>query len=293
MTSFTTTGPVAASIDVQWGDIRVVAGDDGDTVVEVTPSDPSNEKDRRAADDTAVTCADGRLRVVGPRNRTGVFNKKYGSVQVSVLLADASELDADTGLGTVHVEGRLGACRIRSSAGDVAVQDATSADLRTGLGVVAARHIAGEALCRTGSGSVRIDRIDGRAEVRNSNGDTRIGETGGPLRVKSANGSITVGRARTDVTATTANGNLSIGRAEGGAVELKTSMGRIEIGIPSGTSVLLDLSTSFGTVRNQLDAADQPAAGARTVEVHAQTSAGDIDVVRVPVDDAGGGEGSR
>jgi DUF4097 and DUF4098 domain-containing protein YvlB len=286
MTSFPTTGPIAASIDVQWGDIRVVAGAGGATVVDVTPTDPSSEKDRRAADDTTVAFADGRLQVVGPKNRTGVFNKKYGSVQVAVQMAAGSELDADTGLGTITVEGALGACRAKSSAGDVQVQDAASVDLRTGLGVISAREIAGEAFCKTGSGAVRIERIGGRAEVKNSNGDTRIGDSAGPLRVKSANGSITVGRAQGDVMATTANGNLSIGSAEGGSVLLKTSMGRIDIGIPSGTSALLDLSTSFGVVRNELDVTGQPAAGDRTVEVHAQTSAGDIDVVRVPVDEA-------
>jgi DUF4097 and DUF4098 domain-containing protein YvlB len=293
MTSFPTTGPVSASIDVQWGDIRVVAGEDGATVVDVTPTDPSNEKDRLAADDTAVSCADGRLRVVGPKNRTGVFNKRYGSVQVSVQLATESALDAETGLGSVVAHGRLGVCRIRSSAGDVQVQDAASADLRTGMGVVVARDIAGEALCKTGSGAVQIDRIGGRAEVRNANGDTRIGVSTGPLRVKSANGAITIGRALGDVTATTALGNLSIGIAEGGAVQLKTSMGRIDVGIPSGTAALLDLTTSFGVVRNGLDAAAQPPVGARTVEIHAQTSAGDIEVVRVPGDDPGGSEVPR
>jgi DUF4097 and DUF4098 domain-containing protein YvlB len=286
MTSFPSTGPVSASIDLQWGDIRVVAGDDGATVVDVTPTDPSNEKDRRAADDTTVVFADGRLQVVGPKNRTGVFNKKYGAVHVSVRLTAGSELDADTGLGAITVEGALGGCRAKTSAGDVQVQDAASADLRTGMGAVAARDIAGEALVKTGSGAVRIDRVGGRAEVKNSNGDTRIGDSAGPLRVKSANGSITVGRARGDVVATTANGNHSIGSAEAGAVSLKTSMGRIDIGIPSGTSALLDLSTTFGTVRNELDSTGQPPAGAPTVEVHAQTSAGDIDVVRAAAVDS-------
>jgi DUF4097 and DUF4098 domain-containing protein YvlB len=285
MTSFPTTGPVSASIDVQWGDIHVVAGDDHDTVVEVSPTDPSNEKDRRAADDTVVSCDDGRVHVAGAKNRTGVFAKKYGSVQVSVRLPAGSELDADTGLGTITVEGMLGACRAKSSAGDVLVQDASTADLRSGMGAVAARNIDGDAFCRTGSGAVRIERISGRAEVKNSNGDTRIGTSAGPLRVKSANGSITVGRAQTDVEATTANGNLSIGSAEGGAVSLKTSMGRIDVGIPTGTAALLDLRTTFGVVRNGLDSAAGPAVGDRTVEIHAQTSAGDIDVVRIVADE--------
>lgn len=286
MTSFPTTGPIAASVDVQWGDIQVLAGADGATVVEVTPTDPSNEKDRRAAEGTTVTCADGRLRVLGPKNRTGIINKKYGSVQVSVHLASGSELDAVSGLGAIGVEGGLGRCRAKTSAGDIRVEDATSADLRTAFGRIVARDIAGEAHCSTGSGAVSIARIGGRAEVKNSNGDTRIGDSGGPLRVKSANGDVFVDRAHGDVVATTANGDLRIGSAEQGSVQLKTSLGRIEIGVPTGTSAQLDLSTSFGRVRNELDATDQPGAGERTVEVHAQTSAGDIDVVRVLVDES-------
>jgi len=283
MTSFPSTGPIAASIDVQWGDIHVATGDASTTVVDVAPTDPASEKDCRAAEATTVTCADGRLHVVGPRNRTGIINKKFGSVQVSIVLAPGSELDASSGLGVISVQGALGGCQVKTAAGDIRVEDATSAHLKTGMGVVVARDIAGEAYCSTGTGAVRIDRIGGRAEVKNSNGDTQIGESGGPLRVKSANGSIVVDRARDGVVATTANGDLRVGSAEGGSVQLKTSMGRIEVGIPTGTSALLDLSTSFGTVRNELDAAAGPAAGERTVEVHAQTSAGDIDIVRVEI----------
>lgn len=286
MTSFTTTGPIAASVEVEMGDIWIVAGGEGPTVVDVTPTDPTNEKDRRAADATTVTCADGRLRVVGPKHGAVSFTKKYGSVQVSVRLASGSELDAVSAVGVIGVEGGLGSCRVKTSAGDIRVQDATSADLRTTLGAVVARDITGEAYCSTGSGAVHIDRLGGRAEVKNSNGETRIGDSAGPLRVKSANGNVSVDRALGDVIATTANGNLRIGSAERGSVQLRTSLGRIEVGIPTGTSARLDLSTTFGTVRNDLDATDQPAAGDRTVEVHAQTSAGDIDVVRVPVADS-------
>jgi hypothetical protein len=282
MTSFATTGPISATVDISWGDVRVVAGDSGTTVVEVAPTDPANIKDRNAADGTTVTCTDGRLRVVGPRNMTGIFNKKYGSVQVDVALAAGSALEALTGLGAVSVVGELGACRVKTSAGDVRVQGAASADLRTGLGTLAAGVIDGDAHCSTGSGEVQIERVGGRAEVKNSNGDTRIGDVGGPLRVKSANGHISVDRAHGDVVATTANGNLRLGVAEQGTVSLRTAMGRIEVGIPTGTTAMLHLKTSFGVVRNALDSTAEPMTRERTVEIHAQTSAGDIDVVRAP-----------
>ena len=286
MTSFPTTGPITVSLDIVWGDIAIVAGDETATVVEVSPTDPAKDKDRRSAEATTVTFADGRLRVVGPKNGVVGLSKKYGSVQVSVRVPSGSELDAHSSLGTIVVEGELGRCGVKTTAGDIRLQSATSADLRTGLGAVIAGDVAGEVYCSTGSGSVSIDRIGGRGEVKNSNGDTQIGDSGGPLRVKAANGTVTVERAKDDVLATSANGNLRVGSAERGSVQLKTSLGRIEIGIPEGTSALLDLGTSFGTVRSALDAADRPAAGDLTVEVHARTSAGDIDVLRVPTVDA-------
>lgn len=280
MTTFPTTGPIAADIDLAWGDVAVVADSVDGTEVDVAPTDPTNEKDRKAAEDTAVTCADGRLRVAGPRNRTGVFNKKYGSVQISVRLAAGSRLDVVTGMGAVSAEGVLGDCRAKTSAGDIHVQQTADADLRTGLGTLVARDIAGEAHCSTGSGDIEIGRIGGRAEVKNSNGRTRIGESASDLRVKAANGDIVVERSSGDVVATTANGALRVGRAEQGSVRLSTSLGRVEVGIPTGTAAKLDLRTSFGTVTNELEATADPSAAERTVEVRAETSAGDIAVVR-------------
>lgn len=284
MTTFPTTGPISASVEVQWGDIWIVAADGAATDVEVTPASAASEKDDLAVEATTVTFADGRLRVLGPKNRTGVFNKKFGAVHVRVHLATGSHLEATTGFGAVVVEGELGACRIKSAAGDLRLQDAASADLRTGMGSIVAGNIAGDFSCKTGTGPIRIDRVGGRAEVRTANGDTWIGAAGGPVRIKAANGGITVDRAQGDVVASTPVGNLRVGSAEQGVVQLKTSTGRIDIGIPSGTSALLDLTTKFGSVSNDLEATNHPIPGERFVEVQALTSAGDIAVVRVPAD---------
>ncbi|MBI1379041.1 MAG: DUF4097 family beta strand repeat protein [Frankiales bacterium] len=287
MTSFATEGPISAYLKVDMGSLRVSVDDAGATSVEVVPADPANEKDRRAAEATEVSFDDGRLRVVGPTIGPIIFGRRYGAIDVSVRLAAGSQVEAQTSAGCITVEGELGDCRLKTSAGDIVLQDAADADLRTGVGSIDARRIGGDAYCSTGSGSVRIDRIDGRAEVKNANGDTQIGESGGPLRVKSANGAITVERAHGDVHATSANGSLRVGSVEQGTVELSTSIGRVQVGVAPGTAALLDLGTSFGAVRSELESVSQPGPHERRVEVRARTSAGDVEVLRAVVADDG------
>ena len=287
MTSFPTPLPVRARIDIELGDISVDAAATVEAVVDVVPTDPANEKDRRAADETRVTFTDGRLDVMGPRRSALVGpTRKSGSVRVTVRLPEGSSLEAHSGLGVITADGALGDVGAKSSAGDVRVAQATSVDLRSGLGAVTAGRVSGDARCTTSSGAIRIDRVGGNALVKNSNGDTWIGDAGSSTRVKSANGTITVDRARGDLVATTANGDLRIGCVQSGQVMLRTSLGRIELGIPHGTAARLGLRTSFGAVRNGLEAADGPVDGDRTVEVDAQTSAGDIDVFRATVDES-------
>lgn len=281
MTTFPTPSPLRARIELEMGDIRVVADADGESVVDVVPTDPSSEKDRRTAEQTRVTCSDGRLDVMGPKHSVLIGpTKKSGSVQVTVHVPEGSALEARTSLGLITADGRFQEVGATSSAGDVRVQEAGAVDLKSGLGAVTAGRVTGDARCSTSSGAIRIESVGGNAMVKNSNGDTWIGDAGPSTRVKAANGTITVDRARGDLMATTANGDLRIGRVESGQVMLRTSLGRIELGIPHGTAAKLGLRTSFGAVRNGLDAADGPVDGDRTVEVDAQTSAGDIDVVR-------------
>jgi DUF4097 and DUF4098 domain-containing protein YvlB len=253
MTTFPTPAPVRAKVDIELGDVRVTGSATDETVVEVVPTDPSSEKDRRAADATRVSCADGRLEVIGPR-RSGLIGptRKSGSVQVSVELPAGSALEARTAMGSIATAGSLGEVSAKTSMGDVQLTDATSADLKSGFGDVSARHVAGDVRCSTGSGAISIDRVDGSALVKNSNGDTWLGVGGWSTRVKSANGDITVERAPGDLMATTALGNVNVGSAESGAVMLRTSAGRIDLGIPYGTAARLDLRTGYGTVRNEL-----------------------------------------
>lgn len=280
MPTFNTPEPIAAMIELVAGDARITASDRADTIVDVRPSDSSNELDVRAAEQTRVEYSAGRLLVKAPKQRSlGLFGK-VGSIDVTIELPAGSRLEADASVGMFRCVGRFGECRVKLAAGDIQVGDAGTLDLRTGASAIVVDRVAGDAEVSTGSGKLRVREIEGNAVIKNSNGDIWVGEISGDLRMNTANGDISVDRAHANITAATAMGDVRIGEAGHGEASLKTAFGQIEIGIRSGVAARLDVHTSFGRVRNQMDAADSPGSADDTIEVHAHTGYGDIVIRR-------------
>ncbi|GIF40323.1 DUF4097 family beta strand repeat-containing protein [Actinoplanes xinjiangensis] len=280
MPTFDTPGPIIANVDVLAGELRVVAGDRPDTIVHVRPADESEERDRRAAEQTRVEMASGTLTIRGPRHPAfGVFGK-VGVVDVLVELPAGSEVDAKIGAGGIRCSGELGDCRLRSGAGDVQVEQSGSADLTTGFGLVAVENVTGDAKLTTGSGKLRIRSVAGPAVLKNGNGESWVGHAGSELRIHSANGDIVADHAAGSLTANTANGDIRVRELVRGTATLRTAAGRIEIGIRQGTAARLDVHTHYGRVRNEMTSTDGPATTDEQAEVRARTSFGDIVIRR-------------
>jgi DUF4097 and DUF4098 domain-containing protein YvlB len=276
MPAFNTPEPISVTIDVVLGDARITASDRGETVVEVRPSDTSHEPDVRAAEQTRVEYAAGRLLVKAARQqRLGLFGR-VGSIDVTIELPAGSNLQGDASVATFRCVGRLGECRVKTSTGDIQLDHTGTLDLNTDGGAIVVDRVVGRAQVSTGTGKVRLREIDGAAVIKNSNGDSWVGDITGDLRVNAANGSISIDRAHADVSARTANGDVRIGEVTRGSATLKTACGEIEIGVHAGTAARLDVHTSFGRVQNNMDTADSPEPSEETVQVHARTSYGDI-----------------
>lgn len=278
MPTFDSPEPISVTLDLVVGDARIIAGDRTDTVVEVRPTDESKEIDRKVADQTRVEFAGGKLLVKAPRQRA-IFGKP-GSIDVVIELPAGSQVHGKSAMAALRTEGRLGDCKVKTSLGDIAIDQAGSLDLNTSAGDITVERSAGHADVTTGTGALRLGAIDGPAVVKNSNGATSISEVTGDLRVNAANGDITIGVAHADVEAKTANGSIRVGEVVRGSVDLKTALGELEIGIREGTAAWLDVSSTAGSLRNSLDTADGPDQSKETVEVHARTSLGDIVIRR-------------
>ena len=242
MPTFDTPEPISATIDLAIGDVRISAGDRGATVVEVHPSDASNEEDRqgRRADprrvreraaagqgaEAALLAEQERRRVdrrddraarrlARARRRWG-----WGTSTATAGSATAGSRPASVASGSTGPT----RCNLKSGAGDISVDRAT-----------------GHAEVTAGSGDVRLGELDSSAVIKNSNGDTWVGVAGGDLRVNAANGSIAVDLAHASVVAKSANGDVRLGEVVRGSVVLETKIGDLEVGIREGTAAWLDV----------------------------------------------------
>lgn len=280
MPTFDTPEPILADLDPVVGNVRIVASDRTDTVVDVAPLDRSNASDVKAAEQTVVEFSGGTLSVRAPRVRLLDVSNKSRAIEVTIELPAGSRVQGSTGLGDLHTTGRLGECRYKAAAGHLQVGHAGELHLQTAAGNIVVEHVAGNANITTSSGQLRVGAITGTGVVKNSNGVTTIGSAGGELRVRSANGDIVVEHAEDGVEARTANGSVRVLDAVRGTLRLETAMGDVEIGIRDGSAAWLDVKTKFGRVINEMEAATAPDAATDKVEAHASTSFGDITIRR-------------
>jgi hypothetical protein len=280
MPTFQTPAPIAVTVELGVGDLRIVAGERTDTVVAVRPSDPTRKSDASAAEQTRVEFDGARLLIRAPR---GWRLRGGDSVDVEIDLPGGSQVRAEAGIAALRATGRLGECRMKTGIGEIRLGEVGPAVVRTGIGDVTIDRVVDQLELTTRSGAVQIATLDGSGAIKNANGDSWVGQVTGELVVNAANGRITVDQAQAGVTAKTANGDVRLGEVARGAILAETANGKVAIAIREGVAAWLDLHTHYGNVHNTLDAAAHPDPGDETVEVRVRTSFGDIDVSRAGV----------
>ncbi|MEU8109170.1 DUF4097 family beta strand repeat-containing protein [Nonomuraea muscovyensis] len=302
MPTFATPDPIFAVIDLESAHVRINAGDRTDTVVEVRPSDASNDADVHAAEHVQVEFADGRLLVHADRDATApvsgwgiALNALMesppgwarsllgwgGSVEVTVNLPAGSRVEAKA--ADLRCLGHLGEVRFTTSDGDIRVEEASRLWLKSVSGDISVTRSTGHADVTATHGDIRVGEIVGSALIKTSHGSITLGEVRGELRLNSSHGDVTVDRALAGVVAKTAYGSLRIGEVPSGSVVMETTGGGLELGIREGTAAWLDVSSRYGTVDVSLDSCDGPAQSDEAVEfveVRAHTAHGDIVIHR-------------
>lgn len=216
MPTFTTPGPIAATVQVAGAQVRVGASDRTDTVVRVEPIDKTSKSDVKVADKTRVDFSDGKLTV-----KTTKSGSKDGSVVITIDLPAGSSLVAYAAHSSVHADGRLGECELHMASARARL-DSIDALLA---------NIAG--------GEVAVGRIAGRATIQGGNGSFDIGRADGSVTATTGAGAIRIGRlTRGEAELVTGSGNIELGISEGSAarVDANSERGSVRNSIPSRES---------------------------------------------------------
>jgi DUF4097 and DUF4098 domain-containing protein YvlB len=127
----------------------------------------------------------------------------------------------------------------------------------------------------TASGDVSAERVSGMARAKTASGDVYIGDAG-EVDADSASGDVVIGRVSGPVQVGTASGDIRIDAASGSRAEAKSASGDVRIAVTPGIGVYLDLSTLSGSVRSELDPAEE--GGGADMTLTCRTLSGDVEV---------------
>ena len=278
MPSFDTPHPIDLAVELSYGRLEVVASDRRDTVVTVSPTNPSSAADRRGAEQTRVDFSGQRLVVEGARPRFTIIGPSE-SIDVRVEIPSGSRLTADIG-GRVTTSGRLGATRVKGALGGVVIDTTGDLWVRSGHGGLEVVAAEGSAELTADHGPIRIGSIGGDAILKSSHGSVDVGDSHGDLEAKLSYGELAITRALGGVSAKTAYGSIRIGEVSSGSIQVESGYGQIDIGVAAGVTVWLDAASREGRVRNELDSDAPPVADEDSVAVRARTTFGDITLTR-------------
>jgi hypothetical protein len=279
MPTFDTPEPIQALIDAGGVTLTVNAVEHAtSTTVEVSPHNPARSGDVQQADRTVVELTGGRLSIGAPRSTKTRLRGLFGNserIDVTVSLPAESALEV-RGWGDVRTNGTLGPVDIDSGMGDITLDRVGAVRVKTAMGEVRVGAAAGPADLRSSAGTVSVGHADGEVTAKTSAGDVRVEEGQGDLRLSTSYGDVRVQRASAGVTASTSAGDVRLNSVCSGHVDVRTSYGKLEIGIAHGTAAWLDVNARHGVVRSDLADADGPGDSELTVRIHAVTGFGDI-----------------
>ena len=259
--------PASISIS-EWASGSVgVSGAQTDTItVEVTASHRGGGQD--LIDQVRVSFDDGRLRITGPKLGSSFLRRQ--SLDLTINAPAGSDCEAHTASADVACVGELGEVSLRTASGDLTLASAT-----------------GPVTAHTASGDVFVDRAESDVRINTTSGDVQVGRAGGEVQVNTASGDVSVGDCGSQVSVRVVSGDIDIRRITGGRADISAISGDVRVCVDQGMGVYLDLSSTTGDVRSELDAADDEDAADDdepevTLELKVRTISGDIKVAKAP-----------
>lgn len=162
---------------------------------------------------------------------------------ITLISLDGNQ-DFSTSGGSLSVDMVKGLVNGRTSGGSIGVKGSEGTlNLSTSGGSISAEGCKGNIDLATSGGSLKLENLEGKIEATTSGGSISVQNVKGDLVTKTSGGSIRVTRMKGSIDAGTSGGSVSVDMEElGSYVKLRTSAGGIDIILPSGKGLDLDLS---------------------------------------------------
>lgn len=181
-----------------------------------------------------------------------IRSSRGGSKPLTVRCPVDTDVVISTHSGAIRLEGKYGSVYANTMSGNIEVDDAEEADLRS---------MSGGLTIGTCRGRCRMNAVSGKV-------------TGGEVDATYANtisGSIKLDRVNGDVRAKTVSGSIDMAASGDSNIAVKTVSGRVRIVLPEGTEPQTSFKTR-GRVRCEFNSG-------RDCRIEAASLSGSIDVV--------------
>ena len=220
---FETEGMPIIDADSANGSVSV-RGVEGQTDVRITATLRSGGKNLEEAQDRVsriklqMSQSADRITLVYRTSDQDPDVRRHSGVSFDVTLPTSAEADVNTSNGSIELDNMSGVFRAETSNGRIAAED-----------------LSGSLDADTSNGGITVYRATGEFRLDTSNGEIRLEDVEGTLEAETSNGQI-----------------LFHGRPVGDRLKLRTSNGRIDVAIPSDSSVTVDARTSNASISSNL-----------------------------------------
>lgn len=179
-------------------------------------------------------------------------------LSIKVVAPAESQVGVRTGAGAIRITGTAGRLQVQS-----------------GAGAVSAERVSGPANVRTGSGQLRLGGMASGVQARSGSGDVEIASVEAASSIVTGSGNVWLGAVSADVLVRSGSGDVTIADAVAGRSELVTGSGELQISVHKGVSAEVDLTSSTGVARSELDVTGDPPEHEPALWIFARTGSGD------------------
>jgi hypothetical protein len=248
MTTHATPGELTLRLNLSAGRIEIMTWDQPTTEVQVEPLDSSSAAAELAASvrQQLRERGGGHELLIETPGRKGILGfRREPELRFTITAPHGAHVHAETASADIDGRGRLGAVDVKTASGDISVEEA--------VGDVNVKTVSGDVNLTAAAAGVRIITVSG---------DVHVGEAAASVSVKSVSGDVNLDAVRR------------------GEVRLQSVSGDLTIAVARGARLWMDVSSLSGDTSSDLDVSDGGSAGEVDLRVRANSTSGDIQLVR-------------